>query len=195
MQCGNSLSGLDLIQAEGEGEAAGQLLDAADVRRRSVQVGSLVLQQLVEQLQHTCWQSDCWCAHESTEERVISSSGAVNVACLMSYLLKTEDEGLGTENLVRLSGFTQSLLDDVSIIIIILRQRRRPVKKMQDDCSDCWSTHLRLANLLNTVLMFFPYFSSFITLSVFSSSYLNLYPCHIAVLFHFACVNNYVKCG
>lgn len=44
VQRGNSLSGLDLIQAEGEGEAAGQLLDAADVRRRSVQVGSLVLQ-------------------------------------------------------------------------------------------------------------------------------------------------------
>lgn len=54
VQRGNSLSGLDLIQAEGEGEAAGQLLDAADVRRRPVQVWSLVLQQLVEQLQqHT----------------------------------------------------------------------------------------------------------------------------------------------
>lgn len=54
VQRGNSLSGLDLIQAEGEGETAGQLLDAADVRRRPVQVGSLVLQELVEQLQHTC---------------------------------------------------------------------------------------------------------------------------------------------
>lgn len=53
VQCGHGLSGLDLIQAEGEGEASCQLLDAADVRRRPVQVGSLVLQQLVEQLQHT----------------------------------------------------------------------------------------------------------------------------------------------
>jgi len=47
----DSFPGLDLIQAEGEGEAAGQLLDAADVRRCPVQVGALILQQLVEQLQ------------------------------------------------------------------------------------------------------------------------------------------------
>lgn len=49
----------------------------------------------------------------------------------VSHLLQTEDEGLGTENLVRLSGFTQSLLDDVAIIIIILRQRSKTVKNMQ----------------------------------------------------------------
>lgn len=41
-----------------------------------------------------------------------------------SHLLQTEDEGLGTENLVRLSGFTQGLLDDVTIIIIILRAEK-----------------------------------------------------------------------
>lgn len=50
MQRGHSLPGLDLVQAEGEGEAAGQLFDAADVRRRPVQVGPLILEQLVEQL-------------------------------------------------------------------------------------------------------------------------------------------------
>lgn len=53
VQRGHRLPGLDLIQTKGEGEAAGQLLDAADVGRRAVQVGPLVLQQLVEQLQHT----------------------------------------------------------------------------------------------------------------------------------------------
>lgn len=52
VQRGDSLSGLDLIQAKGEGKATGQLLDAADVRRRPVQVGSLVLEELVEQLQN-----------------------------------------------------------------------------------------------------------------------------------------------
>lgn len=38
-----------------------------------------------------------------------------------SYLLQAKDERLGTEDLVNLSGFTQSLLDDVSIVIIILK--------------------------------------------------------------------------
>lgn len=42
-----------------------------------------------------------------------------------SHLLQTEDEGLGAQNLVRLPGFTQSLLDDVTIVIIILRQRHK----------------------------------------------------------------------
>lgn len=50
MQRSHSLPGLDLVQAEGEGEAAGQFFDAADVRRRPVQVGPLILEQLVEQL-------------------------------------------------------------------------------------------------------------------------------------------------
>lgn len=36
------------------------------------------------------------------------------------YLLQTEDECLGTENLIRLSCFTQSLLDDVTIVIVVL---------------------------------------------------------------------------
>lgn len=53
VQRGHSLSSLDLIQAEGESEAAGQLLDAAHVRRCPVQVWTLILQQLVEQLTHT----------------------------------------------------------------------------------------------------------------------------------------------
>lgn len=55
MQRGNSLSGLDLIQAKCEGKTARELLNATDVRRGSVQVGSLVLEQFVEQLQDRCW--------------------------------------------------------------------------------------------------------------------------------------------
>lgn len=46
---------------------------------------------------------------------------------VMSHLLQTENESLGTENLVRLSGFTQSLLDDVAIIVIILKKERKTV--------------------------------------------------------------------
>lgn len=45
----------------------------------------------------------------------------------LSHLLQTEDECLGTEDFVRLSGFTESLLDDVAIVIIILRQRNETV--------------------------------------------------------------------
>lgn len=51
----------------------------------------------------------------------------------VSHLLQTEDEGLGTENLVGLSGFTKSFLDDVAIIIIVLRQRKKTIKNMQED--------------------------------------------------------------
>lgn len=53
VQRGHSLSGLDLIQAKGEGKSTGQFLDAADVGRCPVQVGPLILKQLVEQLKHT----------------------------------------------------------------------------------------------------------------------------------------------
>lgn len=35
-------------------------------------------------------------------------------------LLQTEDEGLGTLNLVDLPSLTHSLLDDVTVIIVIL---------------------------------------------------------------------------
>ena len=59
MQRGHRLSGLDLVEAEGEGEAAGQLLDPADVRGGAVQSGALVLKQLVEQLEHTRRHSVC----------------------------------------------------------------------------------------------------------------------------------------
>lgn len=45
-----------------------------------------------------------------------------------SHLLQTEDERLGTEDLVGLSGFTQRLLDDVAVIVVILRQRNETVK-------------------------------------------------------------------
>lgn len=54
MQRGNSLSGLNLIQAKCEGKTACELLDATDVRGGSVQVGSLVLEQFVKQLQDRC---------------------------------------------------------------------------------------------------------------------------------------------
>lgn len=59
-----------------------------------------------------------------------------------SHLLQTEDECLGTENLVCLSGFTQSLLDDVAIIIIILRQKNKTVKNMQDDKLEYIQSHV-----------------------------------------------------
>lgn len=56
-------------------------------------------------------------ARELCKQPVIWSSS-------VSHLLQTEDEGLGTLNLVCLSGFTQSLLDDVAIIVIILRAEK-----------------------------------------------------------------------
>lgn len=52
VQRSHSLPGLDLVQAEGEGKATGQFFDAADVGRRPVQIGPLILEQLVEQLTH-----------------------------------------------------------------------------------------------------------------------------------------------
>lgn len=40
-----------------------------------------------------------------------------------SDLLQTEDERLGTLNLVNLPSLTHSLLDDVTIIIVILQRK------------------------------------------------------------------------
>lgn len=39
-------------------------------------------------------------------------------------LLQTEDERLGTLNLIYLPSLTHSLLDDVAIIVVILEQRK-----------------------------------------------------------------------
>lgn len=66
---------------------------------------------------------------KSTQRRI--TSWTVFVSCIQSFslahLLQTEDERLGTENLVRLSGFTQSLLDDVTVIIIVLKDEKKTV--------------------------------------------------------------------
>lgn len=37
------------------------------------------------------------------------------------YLLQTEDEGLGTKDLVDLSGLAESFLDDVAVVVVILK--------------------------------------------------------------------------
>lgn len=51
VQHGDGVSGLDLVQAEGEGEAAGQLLDAAERRGGAVEAVAQLRQHLVEQLE------------------------------------------------------------------------------------------------------------------------------------------------
>lgn len=49
--------------------------------------------------------------------------------CLYStYLLQTEDECLGTLNLINLPSLTHSLLDNVTIIIVILGKKKKTVK-------------------------------------------------------------------
>lgn len=52
VECGHSLSGFDLVQPKGEGKPAGKLLNAADMGGGAVQVGTLVLDQLIEQLRN-----------------------------------------------------------------------------------------------------------------------------------------------
>lgn len=44
--------------------------------------------------------------------------------CVYTDLLQTEDEGLGTLNLVDLPSLTHSLLDDVAVIIVILQRNK-----------------------------------------------------------------------
>ena len=41
--------------------------------------------------------------------------------CCGSDLLQTEDEGLGTLDLVDLPGLTHGLLDDVAVVVIVLQ--------------------------------------------------------------------------
>lgn len=50
MQCSHSLSGLDLVQPKGESKPAGQLLNATHMGGGAVQVGTLILYQLIEEL-------------------------------------------------------------------------------------------------------------------------------------------------
>lgn len=42
-------------------------------------------------------------------------------SCVSAHLLQTEDEGLGTKDLVDLSGLTESFLDDVAVVVVVLR--------------------------------------------------------------------------
>ncbi len=52
VQRGHSLSGLDLVQAKGEGKATGQFLNTTHMRRRPVQVRPLILDQLIKELKN-----------------------------------------------------------------------------------------------------------------------------------------------
>lgn len=108
VQRGDSLSGLDLIQAKGEGKATGQFLDAADVGRCPVQVGPLILKQLVEQLKHTRWKKVFVHVRNILifKIRTLERLNKVLETSAVSHLLQTKDEGLGTKNLVDLSGLT-----------------------------------------------------------------------------------------
>ncbi len=52
VQCGHSLSGLDLVQAKGEGKATGQFLNTTHMRWGPVQVRPLILDQLIKELKN-----------------------------------------------------------------------------------------------------------------------------------------------
>lgn len=47
---------------------------------------------------------------------------------LDAHLLQTEYECLGTENLIRLSGFTESFFNDVTVIIVVLKTDQMQMK-------------------------------------------------------------------
>ena len=123
VQRGHSLSGLYLIQAKREGKAACQLLNATDVRWCSVQIGSLVLEQFVEQLQDRRWKVFLHKGARKLKKTLFQACFSAEGSCMVwAYLLQAEDECLGTQDLVNLSGFTQSLLDDVTTVIVILNK-------------------------------------------------------------------------
>lgn len=60
-------------------------------------------------------------------------------------LLQTEDEGLGTLNLVDLPSFTHCLLDDVTIIVVILLRKKGERVSEASSCTD-WTVY-KLAGL------------------------------------------------
>ena len=67
--------------------------------------------------------------------------------CLQSsYLLQTEDERLGTLNLINLPSLTHGLLDNVTIIIVILGRKENPVK---DEEWAVWSLLKQLSTTEN----------------------------------------------
>lgn len=47
-----------------------------------------------------------------------------NSKLLSTHLLQTEDERLRTLNLINLPSLTHGLLDDVTVIIVILRRKK-----------------------------------------------------------------------
>lgn len=51
VQCGHSLSCLDLIQAKSEGKPTGQFLNSTNMGRCPVQIRTLLLNKLIEQLE------------------------------------------------------------------------------------------------------------------------------------------------
>lgn len=60
-------------------------------------------------------------------------------------LLQTENERLGTLNLVNLPSFTHSLLDDVAIIIVILQKKKNLNRHI--NCLFMWESVYSLTNV------------------------------------------------
>lgn len=110
VQRGNSLSGLDLIQAKCESKTARELLNATDVRRGPVQVGSLVLEQLVEQLQEKMLKRVSAREHSEPEGHIVSTFCVFLLRALLASEL--------TCCRLRMSVLAQRIL---SICLVLLR--------------------------------------------------------------------------
>lgn len=115
MQGRHGLSGFDLIESEGQGEAASQLLNTADMGGGSVQIGTLILYEFVEELKR----------HGGSKHRHFRNGPqqTKTETCRFVYLLQAEDESFGTLDLVRLSGLAQGFLDDVTVVVVVLKTR------------------------------------------------------------------------
>lgn len=130
VQHSNGISGFDLIKTKGEGEATGQLFDSTECGGWAVEPVAQLRQHFIEQLSKKRYKKCCCCIIFFFKKKSFGSKS--NKISFLKYppsewesvdtdLLKTNNECLCTLDLVNLPSFAHSLLDYVTIIIVILQ--------------------------------------------------------------------------
>lgn len=95
-------------------------------------------------------------------------------------LLQTEDECLGTLNLVDLPSLTHSLLDDVTIIIVILQihNKKKNTLRGHEDYRPCMNSCFTSTSCSSTNYLFKMYSNLFL-LQFFNDKKFNLLSCTV----------------
>lgn len=140
VQHSNGISCFDLIKTKSKRETTGQLFDSTKRRGGAIKPVAQLWQHFIEQLEeknaHTEQDTQNTLDQESLGSKTKKTYQWLNYwvkewLSVYTDLLQTENKCLCTLNLVNLPGFTHGLLDDVTIIVVILQKKKKHDRDMK----------------------------------------------------------------